>query len=51
LKNEQDGQIKEHSMLILDYKQEDDIDEHTFNIWKMELQKELPSFWDAMSRQ
>lgn len=31
-------------------KSEGDIDENTFNIWKSELQKELPSFWESMKR-
>lgn len=29
---------------------EADIDEKTFNTWKSELQKELPSFWESMRR-
>jgi hypothetical protein len=27
-----------------------DIDESTFILWKNELQKELPSFWEIMQR-
>lgn len=26
----------------------EDIDENTFVMWKLELQKELPSFWEIM---
>jgi hypothetical protein len=26
----------------------EDIDENTFTMWKLELQKELPSFWEIM---
>ena len=27
-----------------------EIDESTFIMWKSELQKELPSFWESMKR-
>ena len=26
------------------------IDENMFNMWKVELQKELPSFWESMNK-
>jgi len=26
------------------------LDESTFSLWKSELQKELPSFWESMKR-
>jgi len=26
-----------------------DLDDSTFNIWKTELEKELPNFWDSMT--
>lgn len=29
-------------------KAKNDIDEFTFNSWKSELLKELPSFWESM---
>jgi len=29
-------------------KKEGDIDDVTFGVWKSELQKELPSFWESM---
>ena len=29
---------------------EEDIDELTFHIWKSELQKELPTFWESISK-
>ena len=38
--------IKENGMQIDN--NIEDIDENTFNIWKSELQKELPSFWEVM---
>ena len=28
----------------------EDIDESTFILWKSELQKELPSFWETLNR-
>ena len=31
-------------------KNNNDIDELTFKIWKSELQKELPSFWEVMNK-
>ena len=34
----------------MNIKGEEDIDEYTFNMWKSELQRGLPSFWDSMSR-
>jgi len=43
-------QQKKNSKFIIGFKGEADIDEHTFDIWKSELQKELPSFWDSMQR-
>jgi len=30
-------------------RKEEDLDDFTFNMWKTELQKELPSFWEAMT--
>ena len=30
-------------------KREGKIDDHTFDIWKSELQKDLPDFWESMS--
>jgi hypothetical protein len=29
-------------------KREEDIDDFTFHVWKSELQKELPSFWESL---
>ena len=26
-----------------------DLDDSTFNMWKTELEKELPNFWDSMT--
>ena len=30
-------------------KREEELDESTFNVWKSELQKELPVFWEEMN--
>lgn len=30
-------------------KRKEDLDESTFNIWKTELQKDLPNFWESMT--
>lgn len=31
------------------YKRDEKLDDETFNVWKTELLKELPSFWESMS--
>ena len=30
-------------------KKEEKLDDQTFNVWKTELLKELPEFWESMS--
>ena len=35
---------------LLNTRRENDIDDSTFNIWKSELQKELPTFWEQVSK-
>jgi hypothetical protein len=30
-------------------KREEELDDSTFNDWKSELEKELPSFWEEMN--
>ena len=30
-------------------KDTEELDDSTFNVWKSELQKELPSFWEEMN--
>ncbi len=51
-KLEKDDGMKQfkRSKFIAGFMGEDGIDDDTFNMWKSELQKELPSFWDSMSR-
>ena len=36
------------TVLLFEEKKESQIDDRTFDIWKSELQKELPSFWEEM---
>jgi len=31
------------------FKKKTDIDDDTFFMWKMELEKELPNFWEKMN--
>ncbi len=31
-------------------KKDDEIDESTFTVWKSELLKELPSFWEELEK-
>ena len=37
-----------HSFLI-SLKREEELDESTFIMWKYELQKDLPNFWESMN--
>jgi len=49
--------LKQNSVLLREtrtsflgnYKKEEKLDDNTFSIWKSELLKELPSFWESMS--
>jgi len=36
-----------HTILIKDADKEE-LDDPTFNLWKLNLQKELPIFWESM---
>jgi len=42
------GMHKEICNDILENSNSGDIDNSTFLLWKSELQKELPSFWESM---
>jgi len=42
------GLLMEEEKLFL--KNEADLDESTFNVWKSELERELPTFWASMKR-
>lgn len=37
------------TVLLYKHKNEVEIDDHTFDMWKTELQKELPEFWESMT--
>jgi len=50
LKEDNGMQQKKNSKYFINLNREEDIDERTFEIWKSELQKELPSFWDSMQK-
>ena len=50
LKENKGMQQQTRSKFFMNINREEDIDEYTFNMWKSELQRELPSFWDSMSR-
>ncbi len=43
-------QKKNRSKFFHNIKKDGFIDDQTFYNWKSELQKELPSFWESMSR-
>ena len=43
-------QINNNIQTLIKEKINGDIDESTFKIWKLELQKELPIFWEFMNR-
>ncbi len=44
-----EGALKEaRTKHLKNIKREEDIDDFTFHIWKSELQKELPSFWESL---
>jgi len=40
---------KTRSPFFRGIRREENIDDSTFHIWKSELQKELPIFWEEMS--
>ncbi len=40
---------KDARINFLKNSQEIELDESTFKIWKSELQKELPTFWESMT--
>ncbi len=49
-------QLKEENIIspearsfLRSIKRKGEIDDHTFDMWKSELQKDLPDFWESMS--
>ena len=47
-KDNEGMQMENHTKFFRNGKKEGEIDESTFTVWKSELQKELPSFWESM---
>ena len=42
--------MENHTKFFRNGKKEGEIDDSTFTVWKSELQKELPSFWESMTK-
>jgi len=40
---------EQRTSFFMSIKKEEKLDDQTFNIWKNELLKELPDFWESMS--
>ncbi len=47
---ENDGMYIDNIQSLCEEKNNIDMDESTFIIWKTELQKELSSFWELMNK-
>ncbi len=46
-----DNEIRRYNhKLFKSVRASEGIDDTTFNVWKTELQRELPSFWESFSR-
>jgi len=51
MRKDNEGMLMEnHTKFFRNGKREGEIDDPTFTIWKTELQKELPSFWESMKK-
>ena len=47
--NKNEGMPREmRTKFFRSMRKEGEIDDFTFHVWKSELQKELPSFWEEM---
>ena len=44
------GLTPETRNFFRNFKKEEDIDDRTFDQWKLELQKEIPNFWEAVNK-
>lgn len=44
------GLTPETRSFFRNFKKEDDIDDLTFHQWKLELQKEIPNFWESVNK-
>jgi hypothetical protein len=47
---EEKGLTPETRSFFKNFKKEGEIDDLTFDRWKTELQKDLPIFWESMTR-
>ena len=43
-------QQETRSKFFMNIRREEGIDEFTFDMWKLELQRELPVFWEMMNK-
>jgi len=51
MKKDNKGMLMENRTKFLrNGKREREIDDSTFTTWKLELEKELPSFWESMTK-
>ena len=51
MRKDNEGMLMENrTKFFRNGRREGEIDETTFTIWKTELQKELPSFWESMKK-
>ena len=44
------GLTPETRNFFRNFKREEEIDDSTFDLWKTELQKDLPEFWESMNQ-
>lgn len=47
---EDEGLTPEARRFFRNLKREEEIDDSTFNEWKIELEKDLPEFWKTMNQ-
>ena len=47
---EKKGLTPETRSFFRNFKKEEEIDDYTFDQWKTELQKEIPNFWESMTK-
>jgi len=47
---EEKGLTQETRNFFKNLKREEEIDDLTFDRWKTELQKDLPAFWESMTK-
>lgn len=47
---EERGLTPETRKFFRNFKKEEELDDYTFDQWKLELQKEIPNFWEAVNK-